>query len=110
MKEVSVDPNLSTLEFQGIETKNTQLKEELTTVRIKNDSLRDENVYIKKRYQGLYKSKAESNSNVSSGAALPKKPKVLAPGLYAMTPKYVPPQKRNNREVNTPLPRNEKLS
>ncbi|GJW49341.1 hypothetical protein Tco_0090692 [Tanacetum coccineum] len=69
MKEVSADPNLSTLEFQALETENTQLKEELTAVRIKNDSLRDENVSIKKRYQDLYKSK----------------PKVLAPGLYAMT-------------------------
>ncbi|GJW33913.1 integrase, catalytic region, zinc finger, CCHC-type containing protein [Tanacetum coccineum] len=78
-----------------------------TAVRIKNDSLRDENVSIKKRYQDLYKSKAESNSNVSSRAAVPEKPKVLAPGLYAMTPKYVPPQKRNNREANTPLPRKE---
>nr|GFD53003.1 hypothetical protein [Tanacetum cinerariifolium] len=62
------------------------------------------------RYQDLYKSKAESNSNVSSGAAVLEKPKLLAPGLYAITPKYVPPQKRNNKEVNTPLPRNEKVS
>ncbi|GJU64674.1 hypothetical protein Tco_1246509 [Tanacetum coccineum] len=110
MNEVSANPNMSTLEFQALETKNTQLKEELTAVRIKNDSLRDENVSIKKRYQDLYKSKAESNSNVSSRAAVPEKPKVLAPGLYAMTPKYVPPQKRNNREANTPLPRKETVS
>ncbi|GJW55364.1 hypothetical protein Tco_0099449 [Tanacetum coccineum] len=110
MKEVSVGSNLSTLEFQALETENTQLKEELTAVRIKNDSLRDENVSIKKRYQDLYQSKAESNSNVSSRAVVPKKPKVLAPGLYAMTPKYIPPQKRNNREANTPLPRKETVS
>nr|GEZ39333.1 hypothetical protein [Tanacetum cinerariifolium] len=86
---------------------NPQLKEELTAVRIKNDSLRDENVSIKKQYQDLYQSKAESNSNVSNGASVPEKPKVLAPGLYGMTPKYVPPHKRNNREANTPLPRKE---
>nr|GEW81701.1 retrovirus-related Pol polyprotein from transposon TNT 1-94 [Tanacetum cinerariifolium] len=76
---------------------------------IKKDSLRDENVSTKKRYQDLYKSKAESNSNVSNGTTVPEKPKVLVPGLYAMTPKYVPPQKRNNSEVNTPLPRKEKV-
>ncbi|GKA28816.1 hypothetical protein Tco_0715061, partial [Tanacetum coccineum] len=110
MNEVSTDPNMSTLEFQALETENTQLKEELAAVRIKNDSLRDENVSIKKRYQDLYKSKAESNSNVSSGEAVHEKPKVLAPGLYAMTPKYIPPQKRNNREVNTPLPSKETIS
>nr|GEV07312.1 hypothetical protein [Tanacetum cinerariifolium] len=85
MKEVSADPNLSTLEFQGLETESTQLKKEPTAVRIKNDSLRDENVSIKKHYQDLYKSKAESNSNVSSGASVPEKPKVLALGFYAMT-------------------------
>ncbi|GKG13512.1 hypothetical protein Tco_0350472, partial [Tanacetum coccineum] len=107
MKEVSANSNLSTLEFQALETENTQLKEELVAVRIKNDSLKDENVSIKKRYQDLYQSKAESNSNVSSKAIVPEKPKVLAPGLYAMTPKYIPPQKRINREAITPLPRKE---
>ncbi|GJW32419.1 hypothetical protein Tco_0052451 [Tanacetum coccineum] len=110
MKEVSAGPNLSTLEFQALETKNTQLKEELTAVRIKNASLRDENVSIKKRYQDLYQSKAESNSNVSSRAAVPEKPKVLAPGLYAMTPKYITHHKRNNREANTPLHMKETIS
>ncbi|GJT78581.1 hypothetical protein Tco_1045306 [Tanacetum coccineum] len=88
MKEVSADSNLSTLELQALETENTQLKDELTTVRIKNDSLRDENVR----------------------AAVPEKPKVFDPGLYAMTPKYVPPQKRNHNEANTSLPRKETLS
>nr|GFA30516.1 integrase, catalytic region, zinc finger, CCHC-type, peptidase aspartic, catalytic [Tanacetum cinerariifolium] len=62
---------------------------------IKNDSLRDENVSIKKRYQDLYQSNAKSNSNVSSGASVPEKPKVLAPGLYAMTPNY----KRKDRKL-----------
>nr|GEX47384.1 integrase, catalytic region, zinc finger, CCHC-type, peptidase aspartic, catalytic [Tanacetum cinerariifolium] len=54
---------------------------------IKNDSLTDENVSIKKHYQDLYQSKAKSNCNVGSGAVVPEKPKVLALGLYAMTPK-----------------------
>ncbi|GKC08139.1 hypothetical protein Tco_0999749 [Tanacetum coccineum] len=110
MNEVSVNPNLSTLEFQALEIENTHLKEELTAVRIKNASLRDENVSIKKRYKDLYQSKAESNSNVSSRAAVPERPKVLAPGLYAMTPKYIPPQKRNNREANTPLPKKREVA
>ncbi|GJR61977.1 putative reverse transcriptase domain-containing protein [Tanacetum coccineum] len=107
MKEVSANSNLSTLDFPVLETENTQLKEELTAVRIKNDSLRDENVSIKKHYQDFYQSKAESNSNVSSRAIVPEKPKVLAPSLYVMTPKYIPPQKRKNKEANTPLPRKE---
>nr|GEX33691.1 retrovirus-related Pol polyprotein from transposon TNT 1-94 [Tanacetum cinerariifolium] len=106
MKEVSANPNLSTLEVHVLETENIQLKEELTTVMIKHDSLRDENLSIKKRYQDLSMTKA-SNSNVSSGAVVPEKPKVLAPSLYAMTPKYVPHQRRNNRDVNAALPKKE---
>nr|GEY59702.1 hypothetical protein [Tanacetum cinerariifolium] len=89
MKEVSAGPNLSTLEYQALETKNIQLKEELPTIRIKNGSLRDEDVSIKKRYQDLYKSKAESNSNVSKGIAVPEKPKVLAPGLLIYVKSYI---------------------
>ncbi|GKF26435.1 hypothetical protein Tco_0082329, partial [Tanacetum coccineum] len=79
------------------------LKEELTAVRIKNDSLRDENVSIKRRYQDLYKSKVESNSNVSSRAVVPEKPKVLAPSLYAMTPKNLPARSENVKRVDNPL-------
>ncbi|GJR59509.1 hypothetical protein Tco_1501671 [Tanacetum coccineum] len=40
----------------------------------------------KKRFQELYKSKAGSNSSVSSGATILVKPKPVASGLYAMTP------------------------
>nr|GEW07185.1 retrovirus-related Pol polyprotein from transposon TNT 1-94 [Tanacetum cinerariifolium] len=83
MKEVSTNLNLSTLEVHALDTENTQLKEELSDVRIKHDSLMDENVSIKKRYQDLSMTKA---SNVSSGSVVPEKPKVLTPGLYAMTP------------------------
>nr|GEY33703.1 hypothetical protein [Tanacetum cinerariifolium] len=105
MKDVSTGPSLSTLEIE-----NTQLKEELTAVRIKNDSLRDENVSIKARFKELYKSKEGSNSSVSSEATIHVKPKAVASGLYAMTPKYVPPQKRINRETNSSLPRKETVT
>nr|GFC27255.1 hypothetical protein [Tanacetum cinerariifolium] len=83
MKEVIVNLNLSSVKVYALETENTQLKEELTTVRIKHDSLGDENVCIKKRYQDLSMTKA-SNINVSSGAVVPEKPKVLSPDLYAL--------------------------
>nr|GEV09623.1 hypothetical protein [Tanacetum cinerariifolium] len=76
MKDVSTCPFLSTLE-----TKNSQLKEELTAVRIKNDSNRDENVSIKVYFQELYKSKAGSNSS-----------------------------KRINREAHIPSPRKETVT
>ncbi|GJX28205.1 hypothetical protein Tco_0236284 [Tanacetum coccineum] len=56
------------------------------------------------------KSKAGSNSSVSSGETILVKPKVVAFGLYAMTPKYVPPLKRINRETNSSLPRKETVT
>ncbi|GJU47130.1 hypothetical protein Tco_1204396 [Tanacetum coccineum] len=105
MKDVSTVPSLSTLEIE-----NTKLKEELTAIRIKNDSLRDENVSIKEHFQELYKSKAGSNSSVSIGATILVKPKAVASGLYVMIPKYVPPQKRINRETNSSLPRKETVT
>nr|GEV34172.1 hypothetical protein [Tanacetum cinerariifolium] len=61
-------------------------------------------------FKELYKSKAGSNSSVSSKATIPVKPKAVASGLYAMTPKYVSPQKRINRETNSSLPRKETVT
>nr|GEX38924.1 hypothetical protein [Tanacetum cinerariifolium] len=55
----------------------------------------------------ILKSKAESNSNVSSGAAVLEKPKVLAPGLYAITPKITKPDVvplEKSRSVSTSEP------
>nr|GEX71325.1 hypothetical protein [Tanacetum cinerariifolium] len=81
----------------------------LDNLRIKNDSLRDENVSIKKRYQDLYQSKAESKSNVSSGAVVPEKPKVLAPNLYDMTPRITKPEVvplEKSKSVSTSKPAN----
>nr|GFA18030.1 hypothetical protein [Tanacetum cinerariifolium] len=50
---------------------NPQLKEELNAVRIKNDSLRDENVSIKARFQELYKSKAGSDTCLLTRITIP---------------------------------------
>ncbi|GJR82842.1 retrovirus-related pol polyprotein from transposon TNT 1-94 [Tanacetum coccineum] len=84
--------------------------------RIKNNSLRDENVFIKKRYQDLYKSKVESNSNVSSRAAVPEKLKVLAHGIKSVTEaskskskcetkthRNLPSRSENVKRVDNPL-------
>nr|GEV57647.1 hypothetical protein [Tanacetum cinerariifolium] len=71
----------------------------------KDESIRK----LKAQISNMKESKA-SNSNVSSGAVIPEKPKVPGSGLYVVTPKYVPPQKRLNREVNTPLTRKEIVS
>nr|GEY42406.1 hypothetical protein [Tanacetum cinerariifolium] len=79
-----------------------------------NDSLKAEleryKTQVQNLEQKLYKSKAGSNSSVSSGAIIPVKSKAVASGLYVMTPKYIPPQKRINRETNSSLPRKETVT
>ncbi|GJU64714.1 retrovirus-related pol polyprotein from transposon TNT 1-94 [Tanacetum coccineum] len=72
MKEVSADSNLSTLEFQALETKNTQLKEELNAIRIKNDIIRDENVSVKKRIKSVTEaSKSKSKCKTKTHRNMP---------------------------------------
>nr|GEX22664.1 hypothetical protein [Tanacetum cinerariifolium] len=132
MKEMRAGPKVNNLDAQALETKNSQLKEELTDVRVKHDVFRVENVNIKKCYQELYNSstyshaqftkmiisltiknanlKAELKGNMNSGPAVPEKPKVHAPGMFAINPKYVPPQKINNRDANTYLPRKQQVT
>ncbi|GKG25877.1 hypothetical protein Tco_0399023, partial [Tanacetum coccineum] len=114
MKEVSADPNLSTLEFQALETENTQLKEELTAVRIKNDSLKDENMSIKKRYHDLYKSKAESDNlsktnvcvNLSSRIKYVTEASKSKSKCETKTHRNFPARGENVKSVDSPLRRN----
>ncbi|GJS50315.1 retrovirus-related pol polyprotein from transposon TNT 1-94 [Tanacetum coccineum] len=47
---------------------------------------------------------------MSSGSIACEKPKVLAPGMYAISPKYIPPQRRVNRAVPTPLPKKQQVT
>ncbi|GJS67342.1 retrovirus-related pol polyprotein from transposon TNT 1-94 [Tanacetum coccineum] len=56
------------------------------------------------------KLKTELISKFSSGSIACEKPKVLAPGMYAISPKYIPPQRRVNRVVPTPLPKKQQVT
>ncbi|GJT14101.1 hypothetical protein Tco_0861143 [Tanacetum coccineum] len=56
------------------------------------------------------KLKTELISKISSGSIACEKPKVLAPGMYAISPKYIPPQRRVNRAVPTPLPKKQQVT
>nr|GEZ04014.1 DUF4219 domain-containing protein/UBN2 domain-containing protein [Tanacetum cinerariifolium] len=90
----------------NLETKLTQLKDAITSVRIQNDGFKVENVNLKRRYQELSTSnshsrdtltrkltaltsenaklKSKSLSKMHSEPIVPEKPKVLAPGMYAI--------------------------
>ncbi|GJV85223.1 hypothetical protein Tco_1525121 [Tanacetum coccineum] len=56
------------------------------------------------------KLKTELISKISSGPTTSEKPKVLAPGMYAISPKYIPPRRRVNRAIPTPLPKKQQVT
>nr|GEV75315.1 hypothetical protein [Tanacetum cinerariifolium] len=64
---------------KALETKLTQLKDTITALRIQN--------------------------NRRSGTTTPTNLKVLAPGMYAIGPKYIIPHRRTNRETPIPMSR-----
>ncbi|GJR88474.1 putative ribonuclease H-like domain-containing protein [Tanacetum coccineum] len=98
-----------------------------TVVRIQNDGFKVENENVKRRYKELSETNTHSRdeltgkitaltaenaklktkliSKIRNGSIACEKPKVLAPGMYAISPKYIPPQRRVNRAVPTPLPK-----
>nr|GEU85048.1 agamous-like MADS-box protein AGL62 [Tanacetum cinerariifolium] len=89
--------------INSLKTESKQLKDAITSVRIQNDRFKVENVNLKRRYQELSTSnshsrdtltrkitalttenaklKSESLSKMHSEPMVPKKPKVLAPGI-----------------------------
>nr|GEY61678.1 reverse transcriptase domain-containing protein [Tanacetum cinerariifolium] len=48
---------------------------------------------------------AKTVGNKTSGTTKPANPKVIAPRMYAISPKYIVPQRRTNRETPIPFPK-----
>ncbi|GJR16672.1 hypothetical protein Tco_0965199 [Tanacetum coccineum] len=129
---LNVGSTVGSFDKQALETELSQLKDALTSVRIQLDSYKVENVNLKRRYEELSNSntysrstftakinaltaenaklKTELISKISSGPTASEKPKVLAPGMYAISPKYIPPQRRVNRAIPTPLPKKQQVT
>ncbi|GJU34901.1 retrovirus-related pol polyprotein from transposon TNT 1-94 [Tanacetum coccineum] len=129
---LNVGSTVGSFDKQALETELTQLKDAITSVRIQNDGFKVENENVKRRYKELSetnthsrdeltgkitaltaenaKLKTELISKISSGSIACEKPKVLAPGMYAISPKYIPPQRRVNRAVPTPLPKKQQVT
>ncbi|GJR48623.1 retrovirus-related pol polyprotein from transposon TNT 1-94 [Tanacetum coccineum] len=130
MSMLNVGPTVGSFDKQALETELTQLKDAITSVRIQNDGFKVENVNVKRCYQELSKSnthsravltgkitaltaenaklKTELISKISSGPIASEKPKLLAPGMYAISPKPSnrPTQKtvvQQNKKPNIPV-------
>ncbi|GKE93672.1 hypothetical protein Tco_1574767, partial [Tanacetum coccineum] len=109
---LNVGSTVGSFDKHALETEITQLKDALTSVRIKIDGYKAENVNLKRRYKELSKSNAYSRSTfttkinaltadnaklktelsgkMSSGFTASEKPKVLASGMYTNSSKTKP--------------------
>ncbi|GJV60870.1 integrase, catalytic region, zinc finger, CCHC-type containing protein [Tanacetum coccineum] len=105
MSMLNVGPTVGSFDKQALETELTQLKDAITSVRIQNDGFK-----ITALTAENAKLKTELISKICSGPIACEKPKVLAPGMYAISPKYIPPQRRVNRAVPTPLLKNQQVT
>ncbi|GJZ89401.1 hypothetical protein Tco_0661183 [Tanacetum coccineum] len=104
----------------------------ITSLRIQLDGLKVENVSLQRRYDELSKAnthsrtayteklsaltaentkaKAQVTGKTSSGPSTSETPKVLAPGMYNLGSKYIPPPKRANWVKPTPLPKKRQVT
>nr|GFC28017.1 hypothetical protein [Tanacetum cinerariifolium] len=112
------------LDKNALETEITQLKDNITSLRIHNDGYKIEIANHTRRYLELSKasihSRNTSNEKITalnaeiakmkpsgsgtkvSGPKTPEKPKVLAPGMYVISSKYITPPKRGYWALLTP--------
>ncbi|GJT20402.1 hypothetical protein Tco_0890339 [Tanacetum coccineum] len=111
-----------TLDFRARDFQILQLTEKVIALQEQNELFRAENAKIKQHYKELYDSikitrakhteqitalkneneslKVQLQNTVSCVTTNQVKPKVLAPGKYAIDVEPIPPRNRNNREVH----------
>ncbi|GJY54653.1 retrovirus-related pol polyprotein from transposon TNT 1-94 [Tanacetum coccineum] len=127
MKVLNVGSTVGRCDQPASDTDRIQLKDMITSLRIQLDGLKVENVSLKRRYDELSKANTHSRTayteklsaltaehkklqaqvtgKTSSGPSNSETPKVLAPGMYNLGSKYIPPPKRANWVKSTPLPK-----
>nr|GEZ67946.1 hypothetical protein [Tanacetum cinerariifolium] len=110
-----------TLDFKALDSQNIELTKHVTALQEQNERFRAENEKVKQHYKELYDSikimcaktivkttslltkneklKAQLKGKMKCVTMPVVKPKVLAPGMYAINVEPMPPRNRNNREV-----------
>ncbi|GJT02752.1 retrovirus-related pol polyprotein from transposon TNT 1-94 [Tanacetum coccineum] len=111
-----------TLDFKTLDFQITQLTEKVSVLQEQNELFMAENEKVKQHYKELYDSikitrakhieqtmtlltenenlKAQIRENLKCNTMESVKPRVLAPGRYAIDVEPFPPHNRNNREVH----------
>nr|GEX44074.1 reverse transcriptase domain-containing protein [Tanacetum cinerariifolium] len=117
---------------QALETELAQLKDTVTSLKIQNDRYKVTNANLNRCYEELSKSNthfrttslekiaaqkakiatlnAKTVGNKTSGTTKPANPKVIASRMYAISPKYIVPQRRTNRETLILLPKKKQVT
>ncbi|GJY18319.1 integrase, catalytic region, zinc finger, CCHC-type containing protein [Tanacetum coccineum] len=112
----------SILDIKALDSQNIELAKNVTTLQEQNERLRAENEKVKQHSKELYDSikitraktiektsslltkneklKAQLKGKMTCVTMKSIKPKVLAPGVYAVDVEPIPPRTRNNREVH----------
>nr|GFC81875.1 hypothetical protein [Tanacetum cinerariifolium] len=121
------DSTASSINVQALETELCQLKDTITPLRIENDALKVTNSNVHRCYKELTLSntylrnssvemikaqkaeitslKAKHVGKPSSGTTKPANPNVITSRMYAVSPKYIVPHHRDNRENPIPVPK-----
>nr|GEV83263.1 hypothetical protein [Tanacetum cinerariifolium] len=129
---IHVGPTLGDCVRQALETEITQLKDRITSLNIQLNAYKIENKSLSQKYEELAKSNMFSraeltgritaltseNANLKAGIKgkqisepkKSKKPKVLAPGMFSIPTKYIPPPRRENWVAPTPKPRKKQVN
>ncbi|GKE42474.1 hypothetical protein Tco_1469758 [Tanacetum coccineum] len=111
-----------TLDFRTLDFQITHLTEKVSVLQEQNELFRAENEKVKQHYKELYDSikimrakhieqttalltenenlKAQIHENLKCNTIESVKPRVLAPGRYAIYVEPIPPHNRNNMEVH----------
>nr|GFB20202.1 hypothetical protein [Tanacetum cinerariifolium] len=95
------DSTASSVNVQALETELCQLKDTITSLRIENDAPKT----IKAQKAKITSLKAKRVGKPSSVTTKPANPNVIAPGMYAVSPKYIVPHHRDNRETPIHVPK-----
>ena len=127
MKVLNAGPTVGSFDKQALETELTQLKDVVTSLRIKNDGYKVDNTKLNRLYLELSTANTHLRTKTSekiaaltaeiakfkpssSGPRSTVTPKVLAPGMYAINTKYIVPPKRDNWVKPTPLPKKKQVT
>nr|GEY11279.1 hypothetical protein [Tanacetum cinerariifolium] len=85
-----------TLDFRALDFQITQLTGKVSVLQEQNELFSVENAKVKQHYKELYDSIMITYAKHIDSIT----PKVLAPGMYVINVKPIPPRLRNNKEVH----------